>query len=389
MAVIRFTDRWIQSCCAKSARDDYADQLCPGLHLRISQRGAKTFSVMLRVHGRLQRRTLGRYPRLSLAQARDEALSLLRNAAVGVDPRQPRPQEIAPLSFSDLVDAYVTRHLKPNARTWKTIEGSLKRKELRPFRTRPAAGITKAEFVALIDRVAETMPGAAVSLLRRLNMMYNWAADRDMVPENPCERIPAPAKTNERDRILSDKEIAAVWKATAKLPLPYMQMYRMFLLTGQRRAEVSTMRWGEISGNVWVIPREKVKKDRPHAVPLTKTAMAVLGTLPCFAKGEHIFTTTDGRKPSSNFTKTRASLQELSGTSGWTIHDMRRTVRSKLAELGVSREIARKVVNHEDGKIDRIYNRHEYLSEKREALETWERHLLSLTTRHSHYRRST
>lgn len=378
MAVIRFTDRWIQSCCARTARDDYADALCPGLHLRISRRGAKTFSVMLRIHGRQQRRTLGRYPRLSLAKARDEAVSLLRNAVEGVDPREPEPKAIRPITFAELVDAYVTRHLKPNARTWKTIEGSLKRKELRPLRARPAAGITKAEFVTLIDKVAETMPGAAVSLLRRLNMLFNWAADRDMVPGNPCERIPAPAKTNERDRILSDDEIVAVWKATARMPLPYMQMYRMFILTGQRRAEVSSMCWGEIDGDVWVIPREKVKKDRPHAVPLTNTAMAVLGTLPRFAKGDHIFSTTDGRKPSSNFTKTRAALQELSNTSGWTIHDIRRTVRSKLAELGVPREIARKVMNHEDGKVDRIYNRHEYLAEKREALEKWERHLRSL-----------
>lgn len=383
MAVLRFTDRWIQSCYAGSARDDYADALCPGLHLRISRRGAKTFSVMLRVHGRQQRRTLGRYPSLSLAKAREETLSLLRNASVGVDPREPERVEIPPITFAELIDAYVTRHLKPNARTWKTVEGSLKRKELRPFRTRPAAGITKAEFVTLIDRVAETMPGAAVSLLRRLNMLYNWAADRDMVPGNPCERIPAPAKTNERDRILSDDEIVAVWKATARLPLPYMQMFRMFMLTGQRRAEVSTMCWGEIDGDVWVIPREKVKKDRPHAVPLTNTATAVLGTLPRFRHGDYIFTTTDGRKPSSNFTKTRAALHELSNTSGWTIHDIRRTVRSKLAELGVPREIARKVVNHEDGKVDRIYNRHAYLAEKREALEKWEKHLLNLTAKPS------
>ena len=152
----------------------------------------------------------------------------------------------------------------------------------------------------------------------------------------------------------------------------------MFLLTGQRRAEVSTMCWNEISGNVWVIPREKVKKDRAHAVPLTDTAIAVLKTLPRFAEGDHVFTTTDGRKASSNFSKTSAKLQELSSTSGWTIHDIRRTVRSKLAELGVSREVARKVLNHEDGKIDRIYNRHEYAAEKRVALFQWERRLMHI-----------
>jgi integrase len=122
-----------------------------------------------------------------------------------------------------------------------------------------------------------------------------------------------------------------------------------------------------------------VKKDRAHAVPLVKTAqrtLAGLRTRPRFEGGEYVFSTTGGLSPSSNFCKVKRQLDALSGVTGWTIHDLRRTVRSKLAELGVPREVARKVLNHEDGKVDRIYNRHEYLAEKREALERWERALL-------------
>jgi integrase len=195
--------------------------------------------------------------------------------------------------------------------------------------------------------------------------------------------VKPPAKTVERDRVLSDGEIVAVWQACAKLPTPYGEMYRIFLLTGQRRSEVSTMRWSEVSGNAWVIPREKVKKDRAHAVPLTATAMAVLRGLsarPRLAVDGFVFSTTGGTTASSNFCKVKRELDRLSGVTGWTIHDIRRTVRSKLAELGVPREVARKVLNHEDGKVDRIYNRHEYLAEKREALERWERKLLKLLT---------
>jgi integrase len=135
------------------------------------------------------------------------------------------------------------------------------------------------------------------------------------------------------------------------------------------------MRIDEVSGDVWTIPRERVKKDRPHAVPLTKTALAIISSLAQLPRFEHqgfVFSMTGGKSASSNFSKLKHQLDQLSDISGWTIHDIRRTVRSKLAELGVPREVARKVLNHEDGKVDRIYNRHEYLAEKREALQRWE-----------------
>lgn len=142
------------------------------------------------------------------------------------------------------------------------------------------------------------------------------------------------------------------------------------------------MRWNEIAGDVWIIPREKVKRDRPHTVPLSATAQSIiahLATRPRFDDDGFVFSTTGGKLASSNFTKVKGQLDVLSGVTGWTIHDIRRTVRSKLAELGVPREVARKVLNHEDGKVDRIYNRHEYLAEKREALERWEKMLATLT----------
>jgi integrase len=339
---------------------------------------------MFRVNRRQQRRTLGRYPRLSLAEARAKALEMLRGAAEGVDPRQPVPDATATLTYAELVEEYTERHLKPNARSWRDIRSSLLHRSLRHLRTRPAAGITKRELLDVIDSVvAAGTPQAAVNVLRRLKMLFGWALDRDVMPANPCERIRPPARTVERDRVLSDAEIAAVWTASFKLQPPYGEMYRMFLLTGQRRSEVAKMRWSEIAGDVWTIPREKVKKDRPHAVPLTKAAQEVLNglrTLPrVIDDNGFVFTTTGGQSASSNFAKVKRQIDQLSGVTGWTIHDIRRSVRSKLAELGVAREVARKVLNHEDGKVDRIYNRHEYMAEKREALERWEEHLERIT----------
>ncbi len=382
MAVHRFTDRWIQtlSPTRNDSRMDYADKLCPCLHLRVTARGTKTFSAMPRVDGRLQRRTIGQYPIISLASARAATLEMLRKVAEGNDPRQQSGSFDQKHTYAELVEAYTELHLKPNTRSWRNVLGNLRHPGLRHLRTRRASGITKRDVVAALDAVvAIGKASVAANLLRSLKMLFNWGIDRDMLSVNVCDRIRPPVKPRERDRVLTDAEIAAVWKAAFAMPAPYGQMYRMFLLTGQRRSEVATMRWNEIAGDVWTIPREKVKKDRAHAVPLTATADATLAALPRFGEEAHVFTTTAGLKASGNFSKIKKDMDALSGVTGWTIHDIRRTVRSKLAELGVPREVARKVLNHEDGKVDRIYNRHEYLAEKREALERWEKMLMTLT----------
>jgi len=384
MSLYRFNDRWLRACTPPAAgRRDYADQICPGLHVRVTSRGTKSFSAMLRVNHRLQRRTIGRYPHVSLAQARDATMAMQRGAAEGRDPRQPAADPESLLTYAELVDRYTELHLTPNTRSGPDIRASLLHKNMDHLLTRQAAGITKRELIEVIDAIMATGKAqSAVNVLRRLKMIFNWAADRDLIPTNPCERIRPPAKTVERDRVLSDREIAAVWQASFQLPSPFGEMYRMLILTGQRRTEVSTLRWSEVDGDLWTIPREKVKKDRPHTVPLSGTAQALLSSLagrPRFSDDGFVFSTTGGASASSNFWKVKLAIDKLSGITGWTIHDIRRTVRSKLAELGIPREVARKILNHEDGKVDRIYNRHEYLAEKREALEKWENMLLTLS----------
>jgi integrase len=337
---------------------------------------------MVRVNGRLQRRTIGQYPAVSLGEARTRTREMLRLASEGVDSRQPTCAAETRLTYGELVDAYYERHLQPNTKSAKLIRANLRHQALSHLLTRPIAGIARAELIKALDGiVAAGTPQAALNIHRKLKMLFTWAWKRDMIADNPCDRIPPPAKGVERDRVLSDDaEIVAVWHAAGQLHTPFRQMVRLLMLTGQRRSEVSTIRWSDISGDTWVIPRERVKKDRPHSVPLTQLAQQVLAELPRFVDGEYAISTCGGRKPSSGYSKMKQQLDELAGIAPFTLHDLRRTVRSKLAELGVPREIARKVLNHEDGKVDRIYNRHEYLAEKREALERWERHLLALAS---------
>lgn len=279
MATVRFTDKWLQSTSLipKEGRAEYIDGLCPGLHLRVTYLGVRTFSAMFRVNGKLTRVTIGRYPLVSVANARAAALDMMRKAQAGADSREHRSRAQSTLTYGELVEEYLEKHLKVNARSWKAIYAGLTDFRMKRFLKRPVAGISRRDIIDLIDAmVAEGAPQGAVNHLRRLKMLFNWAAGRDLLQFNPCDGLKPPVRTTERDRILSDAEIAAVWRATDQLPAPYGAMYRMFLLTGQRRTEVSTMRWSEVSGNLWTIPREKVKKDRPHAVPLTKSALDTL-----------------------------------------------------------------------------------------------------------------
>lgn len=383
MPKYKFTEKWIKGLEApKNMRLDFVDAICPGLYLRVGHSGRKSFSVLLRYEGKLQRITIGRYPRWSLVEARNRAMQLLRDADAGIDPRADKKAKPA-MTFEELRQLFIDRHLKPNTRSWQNVARNLDHKMLRHLRGRDVTSVSKKEIIDVIDSIVESgSVHAAVNILRNLKMMFNWALSRDIISSNPCDRVRPPVRTTERDRVLGDKELVAIWSATFELPAPYGQMFRAFILTGQRRSEVSTMRWSDIKGDVWTIPREIVKKDRPHSVPLSQMMIDNIAELPFFSVDGYVFTTTAGRKPSSNYNKTKAELDTLSGVKDWRIHDIRRTVRSKLAELGIPREVARKILNHEDGKVDRIYNRHDYLNEKREALQKWADHLNGLVTSH-------
>lgn len=346
--------------------------------MRITSRRT-TFSFHGRIRGKLVNRRIGHYPTFSLAEARERWRAIQREADLPLTVACP-PAACNGIAYGEMVTQYVELYLKPRGtRSWKDIGGSLRHPCLRHLSDRPASEIGKADINAALDvLIAEGKIQAAVNILRRLKMLFNWAAGRDYVVVNPCDHIAPPGRTVERDRVLSDDEIVAIWNATYELSAPYGSMYRSFFLTGQRRSEVATMRWCDIADGVWTIPREVVKKDRPHAVPLSTAMLKNLSITYFFGPDAYVFTTTGGKAPSSNFSKIKAELDRLSGVADWRIHDIRRTVRSKLAELGVPREIARKVLNHEDGKVDRIYNRHEYLTEKQEALEKWAIHLMTL-----------
>ncbi len=293
------------------------------------------------------------------------ALEALRDLA-NDDRQVARPKS---KTVAELIDSYTKLHLQPNLRSWRNIRSKLLCAEAAGILNRRATDVKKGDILAIIDRLVEAdTPFAAENLLKAYRALFNWAVARDEVAANPCLGLKSPAKHVQRDRVLTDRELAQIWNACDDVPKEFGALVRLLLLTGARRSEVAELTWGELDGDVWRLPARRSKSGRANARPLPSAAMAMINSLPRGESDAFVLSTTDGKRPSSAFNKRKCQLDEASGVTGWTLHDLRRTVRSKLSELGVPWEVARRIVGHQVDSLDATYDRHDYLAEKRDAL---------------------
>jgi integrase len=180
-------------------------------------------------------------------------------------------------------------------------------------------------------------------------------------------------KREARERTLTDAELRAVWDAAELMGYPYGPLFRLLILTGQREREVSDMSWSEIKFDqaLWTIPAIRMKGARAHEIPLVATAVALLQSLPRFTAGEFVFTTTSGAKPVNGFSKAKARIDRLSGVENWKIHDLRRSMRTHLSALPVQDMVRELIIAHARPGLHKVYDQHNYRSEKCECLELW------------------
>jgi integrase len=382
-----FTDRYVKGVkpAPKGERREIYDTIVPGLMLRVTDKGAKSFAVNARWAGKAGKRTIGPVKRVSLKEARATARKWLELAQEGKDPaelvRQAREAEA--LTFGAVMEEFIKRHVS-KLRKAKDMEREI-RKELMPrFGRRPVSSITRKDITKMLREIRDR--GAvfqAHHVFGHVRKFYSWAMaqeDEFDVQASPCAGINADELIGERghrQRVLSDAEIRAVWKAATKMAYPVGTLYRMLLLTGQRKTEVAGARWREFDGKLWTIPSERFKSDKVHLVPLSADVLELLEQLPRWTQGDHLFSTTDGAKPVNGFSKAKSRLDELMAEElgrelePWVIHDLRRTVRTRLSQLKVHPEIAELVIGHNRKGLHAVYDQHEALDERREALEAW------------------
>jgi integrase len=199
---------------------------------------------------------------------------------------------------------------------------------------------------------------------------------------SPCDRLKPKnviGKKLARQRILNEDEIRALWAATETLGYPYGPLYRVLLVTGQRKSEVSEARWNEfdLDKRLWTIPADRMKSDAAHEVPLSAEAITILKDLPTFRNPNYLFSTTFGAKPVNSFSKAkdcldREMLKHLPARSAdWVTHDIRRTMRTGLSALPVPDLVRELVIAHTKPGLHKVYDQHSYRQEKREALDLW------------------
>lgn len=394
MANLLLTDRQIQRLRPIPGRQfETFDKKVSGLSIRVSSLGAKTFFLMYRMGGRNRRLGLGRYPTVTLAEARQRARKALSKVALGLDPATEKITIRLGYDrsmFPVLLHEYLEKYAKRNTRSWKETERVLQREFARPWSKLPVHQIRKSTVNDVLDGIVKRGTlSAANHAFASIRKMFNWLVERGHLEHSPCVGMKAPAKVVSRERVLNNDEVVAVWRAAEKMGYPFGPLVQLLILTGQRRTEVGGMRWQEVNflEGLWKLPRgteeRPHKSQHAHNVPLGSPILNVLRSLPR-VHDDLIFPARGRDNAVSGYSKWKRKLDELSGVQAWTLHDLRRTTASGMAALGVLPHVVERILNHTNGTLGGvagIYNRYAYLPEMAEALERWGQHLEGLLIR--------
>lgn len=408
---VRLTVPFVENAKAEEKRREIGDVIVPGLWLVVQPSGAKSWAVRYRVEGRPIKLTLGSFPLLGLADARDQTREVLAKIAKGEDPAREK-RETRTIQFSPAVASpnrdrweYVRdEYLKRDAsglRSFEQIERLLK-KETAAWNGRRIQDIGRRDVVELLDAITDRgAPIQANRILALVRRLFNWSIGRGIVTANPAEGVEAPGEERSRDRVLAPTEIADIWEVAGGLGYPFGSMVQLLLVSGQRLREVAEARWDEVDldSALWTIAAERAKNGERHEVPMPAIMADICRSLPRIGRSTYLLTTT-GTSPISGFARAKeridAALRALDleragshvnpadvpARAHWTFHDLRRTVATNMAGDGVLIEVIERVLNHKGfsgSGLRAVYNRHSYLEEKRRALDTWASRLAVIT----------
>jgi integrase len=340
----------------------------------------KSFVLVTRFNSKHPtRRTLGAVGKISLDDARDKARDWYRELSKGVDPKRARSNDLRFSTVRDQFYQHIAHHRQAN-----TVKCIINR-ELKSWSHRPLSSITKRDVIAAVeDIIGRGTPCAAHHLLAHMRRLFNYACARDHIEHSPCDRVKASVLIGPRvvrQRVLNDNEMRALWRVSALTPYPYGPLWQLILVTGVRRSEAVGARWCEfdLKQRLWTIPPERFKSNAAHFVPLPPLAMHIVAGLPQRERDDLLFS----MKPKGNrlqgLPKAKRRLDEAMQIEvPFMIHDLRRTVRTRLSALRVPDHIAEMIIGHGRKGIARVYDQHRYQQEMREALDAWSDKLSTL-----------
>lgn len=429
MARVRLNEKSFRRAAPATGQVELWDDLLPGFGLRIASGGARTYFVMKRLNGRLLRRTVGKAPPRDTERdaalpagmywphdARAEARKLLGDMERGLDPKPEPPSPKAPDdTFKGVADRYLANSLKGGGASLRSKD-ELARKlktDLSAWHDKPIASIRRRDIQALVDSKAEVSPIAANRLLSFIKRVFRWAVSKDIIDADPAAAVTKPADENERTRYLSDDEIRLFWRACDQLGDPPGRLFKLALVTGQRRGEVAGLRRSElgklqyrkrqgskeiaVSGDAWLLPPERTKRGVAHTVPLSPLAKSLIdGALPLRISGKTfdcvLASGATGDQPVTGWSRYKVRLDNLIGREiakdrnepydpqkhrlePWHLHDLRATAATVMeARLGIPTRVISRILNHAEGdgkSMTARYTRHSWDAEAADALQRW------------------
>jgi len=400
---VRLTDISVKNAKAGETRREIPDGGCKGLYLVIQPSGKKSWAVRYRHNGKPRKLTLDGFP--SLATARKLATEAIENperdaAAEKQATKAAGKIEAERHTFPKVVETYLRHYAegratrkktKPKARTVAETKRTLDRlADDSVWGKKAMREITKNDVIELLDGIVDRgAPVMANRTYMAILPLFAWAVRRDIIAASPV--IWDKLAEQSRERALSADEIKLFWSATDTLGHPFKSVFRLLLLTGQRRAEVADMQESELDleNGLWTIPPERTKNRRQHTVPLSDKAKAILEEAPRIASPDGYIFTTNGKTPPSGFSRAvaavRKKMEELAGepVPSWSLHDLRRTASTVMNddELAIDPHVVEVVLNHVSGAragVAGTYNKAAYVARKRAALDAWARYLLTL-----------
>ncbi|MEJ7925784.1 site-specific integrase [Sphingobium sp. AN641] len=360
------TDIAVRALKASETYVTYWDTTTPGFGVRVGKR-SKTWTVM---RGRTRERlSIGKYGELSLSDARAEAKRLLAEPASG-----PKPET---KTVKDARTEFLAEHYSGSTSGWPHIVKLVLGKYLKTIEHKQLVDVTDGDIRRVLDKLSDR-PGQQLHLYRMARTFFSWCCrpPHRYLKHSPMEGYPPPGKDRKGTRVLSDDELKAVWNATNS---GSRLIVRLLILWGTRNGETCVLRRDWLSDGVLTIPGANTKNGRDHGIPVLPLAASVLAER--LHDGDFYFPGRHTNKKALNPWSLHAildAIQRETGTSGWTLRDIRRTFRSNMARLKVPREVCEVLINHAPPVLDEIYDRYDRLDEKRDALARYEAFVLRL-----------
>ena len=396
MASGKITKRTVDALIASRSEGFLWGDGIKGFGAKITKSGAVSYILQFRMGGReasTRRYTIGSHGSpWTPATAREEAQRLFLLIAQGIDPvevEKQRRREAVDLAFSNYAERFERSCV---GRGWKVLVARSFRIHVKPvLGSKPLPKITRSDVVAVFDRRPDCQVANRRNVFAVLRRMFRWAVSRGDIDRSPMEGMETPPAVKARDRWLSDQELARIWEHAPKTHHCFGPIVRLLIVTGQRREEVSSLSWEELEQHerMWTLPGDRAKNGEPNRVPLNELAVAVLDAVAgksTWPRRGKVFSTSTGGG-FTGYHKGKEKLDRMVAEDGgdpiapWRLHDLRRTLATGFQRLGVRFEVTEAVLNHVGGSragVAGIYQRHDWKAEKREALDLWNNHVVSI-----------